>query len=101
MATLPRLLQPKYSRTRLVIALAAAATADVLQFVLGPVGWVFFDDVIDVAAMAAVTLALGFHVLFLPTFLIELVPVADMVPTWTASVIAVAVFRKRDETLAS
>ena len=41
--------------------------------------------------------ALGFHWLLLPTFVVELFPAVDMLPTWTACVIAVIALRKRAE----
>jgi hypothetical protein len=77
-------------------ALAVAVAADGIALALGPFGWTFADEVIDVVAMTAETLILGFHVLFLPTFIIELVPVADTLPTWTACVIAVIALRRRE-----
>ncbi len=90
------LLQPKLTKTRLAIALAAGVAADGLQLLMGPLGWAFADAGIDVAAMAVTTLALGFHVLLLPTFVLELVPVADMLPTWTGCVLAVAALRRKE-----
>jgi hypothetical protein len=90
------LLRPKFSRGRLLAALAVAVAADGLQLLLGPVGWAGVDDVIDVGAMALTTLALGFHVLFLPTFVLELVPVAGMLPTWTGCVLAVGFLRRKE-----
>ena len=92
------LLHPKFSRARLAAALAVAVVADGLQLLLGPIGWAGVDDVIDVAAMALTTLALGFHVLFLPTFVLELLPVAGMLPTWTGCVLAVAYLRRKEKT---
>ena len=83
------------SQTRIAIALAVALAADALPFILGPLGWTFADEVIDVLAMGVLSLTLGFHVLFLPTFVVELVPVADMLPTWTACVMAVVGLRRR------
>jgi hypothetical protein len=40
---------------------------------------------------------LGFHPVLLPTFLVELLPVADMLPTWTASVALVIALRRRQQ----
>lgn len=93
---LEALLRPKFTRGRLLAALAVAVVADGLQLLLGPVGWAGIDDLIDVAAMALTTLALGFHVLFLPTFVLELVPVAGMLPTWTGCVLAVGFLRRKE-----
>jgi hypothetical protein len=45
--------------------------------------------------MIATTAILGFHVLLLPTFALELVPLVQDLPTWTACVAAVIVLRKR------
>ena len=93
---LKSLLRPRYSPGRVAAALAVAVVADGLQFFLGPVGWAGLDDVIDAAAMALTTLALGFHVLFLPTFVLELAPVVGMLPTWTGCVLAVVLMRRRE-----
>jgi len=91
---------PKLTRTRIALALTVAVTADGLQFLLGPVGWAFPDQAIDLLAMLLTAWAIGFHLLLLPTFLAELFPVVDMLPTWTACVIAVVALRKREERLA-
>ena len=88
---------PLLTRTRIILALAVAVAADGLQFFLGPLGWIIVDQVIDVAAMALTMWILGFHLLLLPTFVVELIPVADMLPTWTACVIAVIALRKREQ----
>jgi len=95
-AWIQAILAPKYSRVRVAAALGVAVAADGLQFLLGPIGWTFIDEGIDIAAMALTTLALGFHLLLLPTFVIEFLPVTDMLPTWTGCVLAVAVIRRND-----
>jgi hypothetical protein len=84
------------TRARIVIALAAAVAADLLAIVLGPLGWTFADEVVDVGMMIVASATLGFHWLFLPTFVLELVPLVDALPTWTACVIAVVGIRRRD-----
>jgi hypothetical protein len=88
---------PKLTRTRIVAALAAAVAADALQLFLGLSGWVLGDQIIDVAAMLLTSRLIGFHWLLLPTFVAELVPVMDDLPTWTACVVAVIVLRKREQ----
>src|SRR5271154_7545355 len=88
---------PKLTRTRIIFALAVAVFADGLQFLLGPLGWVFGDQAIDCVAMALTSWAIGFHILLLPTFVVELVPVLEDLPTWTACTIAVIVLRKREQ----
>jgi hypothetical protein len=62
---------------------------------LGPFGWTFIDQGLDVLAMLLITGALGFHLLLLPTFVLELLPVTDMLPTWTGCTAAVVMLRKR------
>jgi len=88
---------PLLTRARILSALAAAVVADGLQLLLGPFGWAFFDEIIDVITMAFVSWAIGPHLLLLPTFVVELIPVADMLPTWTACVAAVIALRKREQ----
>ena len=87
----PRALTPGRSGLAFGVALAT----DILQLALGPFGWAFADEILD--AVAAVTLArlLGFHPLLLPTFVLELVPVADLLPTWTGCVALVVALRRR------
>jgi hypothetical protein len=85
------------TRTRIVLALLIAVVADSVQFLLGPFGWMFGDPAIDVVVMLLMSWLLGFHWLFLPSFLLELFPLADELPTWTACVIAVIVLRKRQQ----
>jgi len=85
------------TRKRIAVAFAVALVADAVQIGLGPLGWALPDEVIDVIAMVAATLTLGFHPLFLPTFVLEMFPVADMLPTWTACVAAVVFLRRRSQ----
>lgn len=82
----------------MILAMAVAVTVDALQIGLGPLGIItFFDDGLDFLAMAVISWAVGFHPLLLPTFIIELVPLVDMVPTWTGCTMAVLLLRKRAE----
>ena len=81
----------------MIVALAVAVVADALQLLLGPLGWVFGDQIIDVIAMALTTWAIGFHWLLLPTFVTEFIPLLNELPTWTACVIAVIALRKREQ----
>ena len=90
-----RMAGPPLTQARVVTVLAIAALADLLQIVLVPLQWMFIQQIIDVVAMILTMAILGFHILLLPTFIIELVPVADMLPTWTGCVIAVIALRKR------
>ena len=78
---------------RVVVALTAAIVADGLQIFLQAVP--FAPQLIDVVTMVIVALAIGFHVLLLPTFVIELVPLVDDFPAWTGCVLAVIALRRR------
>ena len=91
---------PKLTKTRIAVALTVAVIADAIQFSLGPLGWVLADQVIDFVALVLTAWAIGFHLLLLPTFIVEFFPVADMLPTWTACVIAVIALRKREQNAA-
>jgi len=89
----PPFLTPARIRTAYVLA----GAVDLLQLLLGPVGWAFADEILDVAAMVLLWRVLGFHPLLLPTFALELVPLADMLPTWTGCVAIVIALRKRQQ----
>ncbi len=86
---------PVLTRTRIWFAFAVAVLTDTAQLLLGPFGWAFVDEALDVIAMALTCAALGFHMLLLPTFVIKLIPIADMLPTWTGCTAAVVMLRKR------
>lgn len=90
----------KLTRTRIALALGVAVVADAAQFFLGPLGWALPDQAIDLVAFVLTAWLIGFHLLLLPTFIVELIPVADMLPTWTACVIAVIALRKREQNTA-
>src|SRR6185503_18970901 len=96
MAKLNTLFAPReLSRARIVAAVVAAVIADLLQIVLLPVAWTFAQEGIDVLAMVLTIGLLGFHLLLLPTFVLEFIPLVDMLPTWTGCVVAVIALRKR------
>src|ERR1700737_3255675 len=82
----PRVLNPARIRAARSIAIAA----DLLQIVIFPVfagGAVsIVNDILDVAVAVSMSLLVGWHWAFLPSFLAELVPFFDLVPTWTAAV---------------
>jgi hypothetical protein len=88
---------PRLTRARIVFAFVVSGITDGLQLALGPIGWVFLDEALDAVAMVLTCAALGFHMLLLPTFVIELIPVADMLPTWTGCTAAVVMLRRRAE----
>ena len=88
---------PRITPGRMYFALAVALATDGLQMLLGPLGWFLVDEVLDGVAMVLTCGALGFHLLLLPTFLLEMLPVADWLPTWTGCVAMVLMLRKRAE----
>jgi len=88
---------PALTPWRVRIAYASAVSGDLVQLALGPLGWVWVDQGIDVAVMLVVMPAIGFHPLLLPTFVLELIPMADMLPTWTACVALVIKLRRIKE----
>ena len=97
-AYLPRFLQvPRLTSGRIAAAFGLAVVVDGAQLLMGPLGWSLVDELLDVAAMVAISWLLGFHPLLLPTLLIELFPVADALPSWTGCVAVVVGLRRRDQ----
>ena len=75
---------------RIRAARLIAAGVDLLQIALVPT---FFpaavsgaNNVIDVMAAVALVALTGWHRVYLPAFMIELVPMADLAPTWSTAV---------------
>jgi hypothetical protein len=74
-----------------LISRAVAIIADALQLVLFP----FFvegfgsvlNDVLDVVVCAVLVWLIGWNPLFLPTFVVEILPFGDLAPTWTIAVL--------------
>jgi|tagenome__1003787_1003787.scaffolds.fasta_scaffold20039414_2 hypothetical protein len=90
---------PVLTKKRMWAAVAIAMVADALQIGLGPLGLVGVDQGIDLVAALLTVALLGFHPLLLPTFLIELIPVADLLPTWTGCVVLVIAMRKKSRVI--
>ena len=88
---------PALTRERTSLAYAVAVATDLLQLALGPFGWAGADEALDVIAAAITWRLLGFHPVLLPTFVIELLPITDMLPTWTGCVALVIALRKRQK----
>jgi hypothetical protein len=92
------LLQPPVlTPTRIRLAYAVAVASDAIQLFIGPVGWAFTDEAVDVAAMVLTSAMLGFHPLLLPTFALEFLPIVDLLPTWTGCVALVVAMRKKQQ----
>jgi hypothetical protein len=94
------------TRGEVAAAFTIAACVDVIQLaldagfigtletVVGPIGLEAADVVLDLMAGVTLSALLGFDLVFLPTFVIETIPVLDAVPTWTAAV-AFVVYRRK------
>ncbi len=78
---------------RIHAARAVAMLADLAQLVVFPAfseGILSpLNDALDVIVAVGLTALLGWHWGFLPSFLSELIPFWDLVPTWTAAVLFV------------
>ena len=83
---LPSVPSPGRVRAARIIAILADLTQIVLLPVFAVGGASPWDDALDLAVAAAMTWLVGWHWAFLPTFLSELAPFLDLVPTWTAAV---------------
>lgn len=83
---------------RHLAALAIAIAADAVQIGLLP----FFiegaaapwNDALDLTVGVVLVALLGWHAALLPAFLGELVPILDLFPTWTATVVFVITRRR-------
>ena len=93
-----RLLPPVLTRRRIWLAFAVAVIADLIQLALGPFGWAGPDEVLDILVMVTMTALIGFHPLFLPTFVAEFIPMVDSLPTWTACTLLVISLRRKQTT---
>ncbi len=92
---------PTLTRGRVALAFSVAVATDALQVLMGGAGWFLPDEVLDVAAMVIIARIVGFHPLLLPTFVLEFLPVADMLPTWTGCVAIVVLQRRRAQAIAT
>jgi hypothetical protein len=78
-------------RSTLVLAFAVAICADAIELGLMP----FFsegfaspaDDFLDAVTCVILTLMMGWHFAFMPSFLFKLIPMVDLAPTWTIAVL--------------
>jgi len=77
-----RTLTPRQAWT----ARGLALLVDLAQWALLPAALTPLNNVIDVATGLALIALVGWHWAFLPTFLAELVPFVDLVPSWTLAV---------------
>ncbi|MEP6769705.1 MAG: hypothetical protein ABJC61_13620 [Acidobacteriota bacterium] len=73
-------------RTARMVAMAADALQLGIFPLFAPGAASPVNDALDVAVAGAMTWLVGWHWAFLPSFVAELVPGLDLVPTWTAAV---------------
>lgn len=83
---------PRLSQRTVAVAFAGALLVDSLQLPINVALTVALvpaavaEVILDLLAATAAIRLLGFHWLLLPSFLLELVPVLDTLPTWTGCV---------------
>jgi hypothetical protein len=78
-------------RSTLVLAFAIAICADAIEIGLMPLFSEGFaspvDDFLDAVVCAILTMIMGWHFAFMPSFLFKLIPMVDLAPTWTIAVL--------------
>jgi hypothetical protein len=86
---LPIIPKPPITAAQKRAAVAVAGTIDLLQLVVFPLFGlgVVLDEALDVIAAIVLTAICGFKWQFAVAFALELVPIADLLPTWTAVVL--------------
>lgn len=70
-----------------IIAMAADLIEAAFWFVFAEGFASPLNDVMDVMVGIVLTFMLGWHLAFLPSFMIKIVPVVDVAPTWTIAVL--------------
>jgi hypothetical protein len=79
------------TRRRVVAARSIAVIADAVQLGLLPLFspgiFSVANNVLDVVVAATMVKLVGWHWSFVPAFVAELVPMFDLVPTWTGAVL--------------
>jgi hypothetical protein len=75
----------------LIAAYAVAMGADFVEICGSPIfGEGFaspFNDFLDVVVCFVLSAMIGFHIAFLPSFLIKMIPVVEIAPTWTLAML--------------
>lgn len=93
---------PKLTKQKIALAFAVAVIADAIQFPITAatatgvlaVPAEGADFALDCVVMIITSALLGFHWLFLPSLVFEMIPGFDLLPTWTGCV-AYVVWRRR------
>lgn len=82
------------------IARAVGIIADTVQLALFPLfveGFTSaFNDVLDVVVCILLVSLIGWSPLFVPTFLVEMLPFGDLAPSWTIAVFMATRSRRSD-----
>jgi len=96
---MPEVLKREISTRRIWLARGIAMMADAVQIAFSAFFLEGFASPVnaglDVAVALTLTLLIGWHIAFIPTFIIEALPFADLAPTWTVAVLFVT-RRKKD-----
>jgi hypothetical protein len=78
-------------RSTLALAFAVAICADAIEIGLMPLFSEGLpspvDDFLDAVVCVILTLMMGWHFAFMPSFLLKLIPMVDLAPTWTIAVL--------------
>jgi hypothetical protein len=78
------------TKGRIRLAWIVAVAADAIQIGAAPFVAEGFmsplNDTLDIAVAVALILLIGWHLAFVPSFVIKMLPVADLAPTWTLAV---------------
>ncbi len=84
-------MKPAISHRRIWIARGIAIAVDVLQIAVFPAfveGFLSPAEVaLDTATAIVMIALLGWHIAFVPTFIVKALPFADLAPTWTIAVL--------------
>jgi hypothetical protein len=84
-------MKPNIKRSTVAASYIVAIGADAFEVGLAPLmseGIASpLNDIVDVVTGIILTLLLGWHIAFLPSFMIKLLPVVDFAPTWTLAVL--------------
>jgi len=82
---------PLVTRNRIWLARVIAIGADAMQFGIFPLFAEGFASplnmITDVVIGTLMTFLVGFHIAFIPTFVIETLPMIDLAPTWTIAIL--------------
>ncbi len=79
-------MDPLLTPRRIWIARGLAVLVDLVQ-ALPPLEVPPVNQIVDVATAAVMTWLVGWHWAFLPTFVVEALPIVDLVPSWTLAVL--------------